>query len=127
MEAGSSYSSFSQAIRRAPCISKAWFGIFDSVILTGDYDASGVVDQFDFLVWKRTFGSDTELSADGNGNGAIDAADYVIWRKHVGVTVAASFANADAGSAELAGLPLAFSGILGVMGLQWRISSLMRK
>jgi hypothetical protein len=53
----------------------------------GDYDTSGTVNTLDYHLWRRTFGSTTDLLADGNGNGAIDAADYVVWRKNLGGTV----------------------------------------
>lgn len=52
--------------------------------VTGDYDHSGVVDASDYLVWKQSFGSTTELDADGNANGKVDLADYTVWRDHLG-------------------------------------------
>ena len=33
------------------------FGITNTIVLTGDYDASGVVDEADYTVWKNSFGS----------------------------------------------------------------------
>jgi glucose/arabinose dehydrogenase len=48
---------------------------------TGDYDLDGNVDNDDYSVWRRSFGTTSVgLPADGYGNGTIDAADYVIWR-----------------------------------------------
>ncbi|QDU89508.1 Di-glucose binding within endoplasmic reticulum [Pirellulimonas nuda] len=52
-----------------------------------DYDASGLVDQSDYQVWRKSFGSTTNLAADGNGDGVIDAADYSAWRDHLGEVV----------------------------------------
>jgi prepilin-type N-terminal cleavage/methylation domain-containing protein len=54
--------------------------------LTGDYDASGTIDDADQAKWKSEFGT-TVLpgsGSDGNGNGVVDAADYVVWRKQFG-------------------------------------------
>jgi hypothetical protein len=53
----------------------------------GDYDTSGTVNSSDWFLWRRSFGSTSDLLADGNGNGMIDAADYVVWRKNLGSTV----------------------------------------
>lgn len=52
--------------------------------VVGDFDFSGMVDQFDYQVWKSNFGSSTELAADGNGDGVVDAADYTVWRNNLG-------------------------------------------
>ncbi|TWT40118.1 hypothetical protein [Botrimarina hoheduenensis] len=57
----------------------------DLVFLTGDYDGSGTVDDFDYELWKASYrGSD--LRADGNKDGIIDAADYSVWRDNVGAS-----------------------------------------
>lgn len=48
--------------------------------LDGDYDIDGDVDEDDYSVWRRNFGSTYLLAADGNGNGVVDAADYAVWR-----------------------------------------------
>lgn len=54
------------------------------VVVEGDYDHNGQVEQADYTVWRQNFGSTTLLDADGNINGVVDAADYVIWRKNLG-------------------------------------------
>jgi hypothetical protein len=47
----------------------------------GDFTMGGAVDQNDYLLWRSSFGSTTDLPIDGNNNGVVDAADYVVWRK----------------------------------------------
>jgi hypothetical protein len=51
---------------------------YSVVVHTGDYNGDGVVDAADYLVWRSTIGSTTDLRADGNGNGVIDSADYAV-------------------------------------------------
>ena len=58
--------------------------------LAGDYNGNGVVDAADYVLWRDTLGSATNLSADGNGNGMIDSGDYDIWREHFGQTAGIS-------------------------------------
>jgi hypothetical protein len=52
------------------------------VATPGDYDRDGDVDDDDFLLWRDTFESTTDLRADGNGDHVVDAADYTVWRDH---------------------------------------------
>jgi len=55
----------------------------------GDYDANGVVNGNDFLVWQRSFGS-ANAAADGDGNGQVNAADLAIWGRKFGEPLASA-------------------------------------
>lgn len=63
------------------------------IALAGDFNSDGKVDAEDYLVWKSTFGSDTDLRADGNDNGIVDAADYTLWRDNISSNGAAVSLN----------------------------------
>jgi hypothetical protein len=67
----------------------------------GDFNADGMVDAGDYVVWRRTLGqSGTLLAADGNGNGQVDAGDYAVWQAHVGQTL-----GSGSGSSAQAAVP----------------------
>jgi hypothetical protein len=63
------------------------FKINTTQLLTGDYNADGTVNAADYAVWRKTFGSTTNLAADGNHNGSIDNGDYTVWQNNFGTTV----------------------------------------
>lgn len=54
--------------------------------LLGDYNNSGSVDASDYVLWRKTKGSTTDLRADGNGDRLVNNADYQIWSAHFGET-----------------------------------------
>ena len=54
--------------------------------LTGDFNQNGVVDIADYVVWRDTVGSTTDLRADANLNGVVDAADFDLWRSSFGAS-----------------------------------------
>jgi hypothetical protein len=54
----------------------------------GDYNENGIVDAADYVIWRGTNGSTTDLRANGDDTGAsmgvIDQADYNFWRANFG-------------------------------------------
>ena len=74
--------------------SQDWFVTILTPAELGDYNADGVVNGGDYLVWRSAYGT-TDAMADGNLNGVVDAADYVIWRDHANAVgaVAASLSR----------------------------------
>ena len=68
--------------------------------LAGDYNENGVVDAADYVIWRDTLGSDSDLIADGNGNDLIDAGDYDVWRTHFGQTIGSGSATESASVPE---------------------------
>jgi autotransporter-associated beta strand protein len=64
----------------------------------GDYNHNGLVDAADYVIWRKSIGSFTNLAADGNNNGLIDQADFNVWRSQLGQT-AGSGAGATANAA----------------------------
>ena len=53
----------------------------------GDYSLDQVVDQADYVIWRKHLGSTSTLLADGNLDGVVDAADYDLWQQNFGQTV----------------------------------------
>ncbi len=51
----------------------------------GDYNGNGVLDAADYIVWRSTLNSTTELAADGTGDGVVDFRDYYFWRAAFGI------------------------------------------
>ncbi len=60
------------------------------VALVCDYNLDGAVDAADYIVWKTTEGSATDLRADGNGDGQVDQADHDLWKSHFNESAAAA-------------------------------------
>ena len=70
----------------------------------GDYDANGVVDAGDMLLWRKmqgTKGLTPYSGADGSGNGTVDQLDYHLWRFHFGSTVPNAASGSGASSENL--------------------------
>jgi hypothetical protein len=52
----------------------------------GDYNIDGIVNAADYVLWRESFGSTSDLRADGNRNNVVDQADYDVWRANFGET-----------------------------------------
>jgi hypothetical protein len=79
-------------------------GVTLELAIAGDYTGDGVVDQADYVLWRRDFGSTTSLLADGNLNGVVDTGDFLIWRQNYGSVVPLPPYVAVPGSGSLAAL-----------------------
>ena len=62
----------------------------------------------DYVLWRKTLGSTTNLEADGSGptagvpNGVVDQSDYTYWRSNFGAVGIPSTPGSGAGAGELA-------------------------
>jgi hypothetical protein len=54
--------------------------------LDGDYNDDGVVNSADYIVWRNSLESQTNMAADGNHNSIIDQGDFDVWRQNYGNT-----------------------------------------
>lgn len=100
------------------------------LILEGDYNFDGNVDQADFQAWRGQFGSMGPYPvnggyADGNRNTRVDAADYVVWRKNVGVSIVTGATGGsvpDAAGGVAAWVPEpSFLALFGVAASAWML------
>jgi hypothetical protein len=55
-----------------------------TIQLMPDYNHSGAVDTADYVMWRNTRGSVSDLRADGTANGVVDEQDYELWRRYFG-------------------------------------------
>jgi GH35 family endo-1,4-beta-xylanase len=67
--------------------------LYSLVVAPGDYNADGIVDVADYVVWRSTLGLTTDLRADGNGDGQIDEADLNVWRSRYGTVFGSGAAS----------------------------------
>jgi hypothetical protein len=58
--------------------------------LAGDYNFDGTVDTADFVVWRKTAGSLTDLRADGNRDGVVNDTDRLVWMANFGRPILSS-------------------------------------
>jgi hypothetical protein len=70
----------------AALMMSAGLAINAAAFLPGDYNHDDRVDAADYVVWRKTLGSTTDLIADGSGNLVVDTADYEVWRANFGLT-----------------------------------------
>ena len=85
--------------------------------IAGDYNRNGAVDAADYVVWRKTLNSTSELAADGNLDGTVNDADYAVWRTNFGAV---------AGGGSLATVPeptALWILVLGMASLSGRIAS----
>jgi hypothetical protein len=77
--------------------------------LPGDYNLNQVVDAADYVIWRKTLGSQVTLfaGADGDGNGRVETQDYNVWRTRFGAIGAAATQIAVAASSFAADSPAA--------------------
>jgi endonuclease/exonuclease/phosphatase family metal-dependent hydrolase len=84
------------------------FGTPGWVLVAADYNRNETVDAADFVLWRKTLTSTTNLFADGSGNtvgtpnGVVDQADYTYWRSKFGTVLSVSGAGSGTGASELA-------------------------
>jgi len=57
--------------------------------LTGDFNNDGVVDNSDYVVWRKSVADNTPLDNETATPGVADQADYDAWRNNFGATFAA--------------------------------------
>jgi hypothetical protein len=74
--------------------------LYSLVVAPGDYNGDHVVDAADYIVWRDSLNSSTDLRADGNGNGMIDDDDFNVWRSHFGATYSGGASATNAGVPE---------------------------
>jgi hypothetical protein len=105
----------------------SWTPLPDST--RADYNGNGIVDAADYVVWRRTLGSTTDLRANGDNTGAsggtIDQADYTFWRSHFGMPAGSGVATLSAISVpEPAALVLILTAAMCLFGRRLSRSSL---
>jgi hypothetical protein len=78
--------------------------------LAGDYNANGVVDAADYVVWRNAVAGPGILLNDATP-GTVSAADYDTWRAHFGQTTSGAGASVNAGVPEPATTVMLIVGI----------------
>jgi len=76
--------------------------------LDGDYSADHVVDQGDYIVWRKYLDSMTAYFADGDLDGVVDLDDRLVWQANFGVTLPLPPYGVEGGGAalpEVGGVP----------------------
>ena len=56
----------------------------------GDYNRNTVVDAADYVLWRKTQGTNVSnyTAADGDGDGMVDSDDWLVWRANFGNALA---------------------------------------
>jgi hypothetical protein len=55
--------------------------------LDGDYSSDQVVDQADYIVWRKYLDSMSAYFADGDLDGIVDIDDRLVWEQNFGLTL----------------------------------------
>lgn len=76
----------------------------------GDHNGDGAVDAADYVLWRDTLGSVSDLRADSDRSGKVDAGDYLTWTANYGATAnpAAAKAPEPSGCVVLGGAAIGF-------------------
>jgi Concanavalin A-like lectin/glucanases superfamily/Rhamnogalacturonan I lyases beta-sheet domain len=83
--------------------------------LNGDYNGDSQVNAADYVVWRDTLGSSSDLRADGDHDGLIGPADYLVWKSNFGtVGATTSLAVSDRGESVAAGMATSLPSPAGV-------------
>lgn len=61
--------------------------------LPGDFNADGIVDAVDYVVWRDAEGTAADLGGNGVDDGVVDDLDYALWRDHFGQIAGAASAG----------------------------------
>jgi hypothetical protein len=62
--------------------------------LLGDYNANGIVDAADYVVWRNSLGATgSGLAADGNSDQMVTQLDYDLWKANFGTTAGGAEAS----------------------------------
>lgn len=85
----------------------------------GDFNDDGKVDGRDYVIWRDTLGSTTDLRADADGSLIISQADYIHWRNNFGTGLGA---GSGAGVPEPSALVLMTFGLAGLASFKRRRS-----
>jgi endo-1,4-beta-xylanase len=91
------------------------------VAAPGDYNADGVVDAADYIVWRTALASG-DLRADGNGDLTVDSGDYDVWASHLGTTYGSGSGGVSHVPEPAASALLLIAGMLFVAGSRNRFS-----
>jgi hypothetical protein len=72
--------------------------------LPGDYNFNREVDAADYVIWRKTLGSNSDLRADGSGDGTVDQDDHALWRTHFGEILPSGAGQSTAAANEAIGI-----------------------
>jgi endonuclease/exonuclease/phosphatase family metal-dependent hydrolase len=79
-----------------------------------DFDADGIVDGNDFLIWQRGVGQGSSTNqGDGNGDGVVNDGDLELWRSKFGDTAPRAMATPEPAAVLLLGSAAALCAIHG--------------